>query len=105
MPRHRITVAAHVDVAWAISAYVRYNRTWGAFLDDRNMYPIDGPSTFDLRVRRPLGRQTIFVDILNVTGNVYEEYGFTLADFTGRVVPYAYPGAPRAVRAGLTLSL
>lgn len=44
------------------------------------------------------------MDLLNVTGNVYEEFGFTLVDLDGSVVPYAYPGAPRAVRAGLTLS-
>jgi outer membrane receptor protein involved in Fe transport len=104
VPRHRITAAAHVDWPFAISMYVGYNRTWGAFLDDAGGYAIDGPSTLDCRVRRPIGRHALFVDVLNVTGNVYEEYGFTLADFRGRVVPYVYPGAPRAVRAGLTIS-
>jgi iron complex outermembrane receptor protein len=104
VPRRRVTAAMHADWPWAIGTYVRYNHTWGAFLDDSNVYAIDGPSTLDCRVRRPIGRHELFVDLLNVTGNVYEEYGFTLADFRGRVVPYAYPGAPRAVRAGLTLS-
>jgi len=67
----------------------------GAFLDAENVYAVDGPSTLDVRVRRPFKRHTFFVDALNVTGNVYEEYGFTLADFSGRPTPYAYPGAPR----------
>jgi outer membrane cobalamin receptor len=104
VPRHRITAATHVDWPGAISMYMRYNRTWGAFLDDAGVYAIDGPSTLDLRVRRSVGRHALFVDLLNATGHVYEEYGFTLADFRGHIVPYAYPGAPRAMRAGLTLA-
>ena len=103
VPRHLITAAAYVDLPWSIGLFARYHHTWGAFLDAENVYPIDGPSTLDLRVRRPLKRHTLFVDALNVTGNVYEEYGFTLADFSGRSTPYAYPGAPRALRAGLTI--
>lgn len=104
VPRHLITAATSVDLPWAIGGYAHYTRTWGAFLDDANLYPIDGASALDLRVRRPVGRYALFVDVLNATGHVYEEYGFTLADFRGRVVPYVYRGAPRAVRAGLTLS-
>ena len=104
VPRHLFSASTHVNLPWAIGFYARYNHTWGAFLDDANAYPIDGPSTLDLRLRRPLGRHTLFVDALNATGHVYHEYGFTLTDFTGRVVPYIYPGAPRALRAGLTLS-
>lgn len=66
------------------SADARYTRTAGAFPDGTN------PSV-------------LFVDAHNLTGSVHEEYGFTLADFQGRVVPYAYPGAPRVLRAGLTV--
>jgi outer membrane cobalamin receptor len=104
VPRHLFTLGASVDLPWAISASARYNRAWGAFLDDANAFPIDGPSALDVRVRRGWGRRTAFVDILNATNTVYEEYGYTLTDFRGRVVPYAYPGAPRAVRAGITVS-
>ena len=104
VPRHLLTAAMSVDLPWAISAHARYNRSWGAFLDDASAYPIEGPSTLDLRVRRPVGRHAVFVYVLNGTNHVYEEYGFTLSDFRGRVVPHVYPGAPRAVRAGLTLS-
>jgi hypothetical protein len=51
-----------------------------------------------------VGRGRLFVDALNATKNVYQAYGFALADFRGRLVPYAYPGAPRALRAGLTVA-
>ena len=104
VPRHLFSATANLHFPSAVSAYVRYHHTRGAFLDDENKYAIDGPSTLDFRLSRPIGRHTIFVDGLNVTGNRYEEYGFTLTDFRGQVVPYAYPGAPRGVRVGLTLS-
>jgi hypothetical protein len=57
-----------------------------------------------LRLRRSFGRHAVFVDAFNVTADQYEEYGFTLRDFANEVVPYVYPGAPRAVRVGLTLA-
>jgi outer membrane cobalamin receptor len=104
VPRHHITAGAHVDFPGAIGVHAQYHRAWGAFLDDANALPLAGPSTLDMRVRRPLGRHAIFLDVLNLTGHVYEEYGFALADFRGRLVPYASSGAPRAVRTGLTLS-
>jgi outer membrane cobalamin receptor len=104
VPRNLIVLAAAVDLPWAISGHIRYNRTWGAFLDDANVFPIDGPSTVDLRLRRPIGRHTAFVDVINATNTTFEEYGYTLVDFRGRTVPYAYAGASRAVRAGVTVS-
>ena len=41
---------------------------------------------------------------MNATNTTFEEYGYTLIDFRGRTVPYAYAGAQRALRAGLTVS-
>lgn len=104
IPRHVTTAAVTLHLPWAIAAHTRYTRRWGGALDAEGAFPIEGPSMVDTRVRRPMGRHALFVDILNATGSVYEEYGFTLTDFGGEVVPYVYPGAPRAVRAGLTLS-
>ena len=104
VPRNLVVLAAAIDFPWAVSAHVRYNRTWDAFLDDDNAFPIDGPSTLDLRVRRAIGRHMVFVDLVNATNTTFEEYGYTLTDFRGRTVPYAYAGAGRAVRAGLTVS-
>jgi outer membrane cobalamin receptor len=104
VPRHFFTASAHLEAPGSVGAVIRYRRATGAFLDDEGVFAVDGQSTLDIRMRRPLGRQAVFVDLLNVTGNRYEEFGFTLADFDGSVAPYAYSGPPRAVRAGLTLS-
>ena len=104
VPRHRVAVGAAVDLPWEIHAYGRFEHAAGAFLDDDNVFRIATPSTIDLRVRRPFGRHAAFVDLFNVTGDRYEDYGFTLTDFRGQVVPYVYPGAPRAVRAGVSVS-
>lgn len=104
VPRHALTLAADVSLPWAVRAYGRYHHSWGAFLDDEHAFGVDGPATVDLRVRRSLGRHAVFVDALNVTGDEYEEFGFTLADFVGRTVPFVYSGAPRAVRVGVSVA-
>jgi len=104
VPRYVFGVAADVDLAWGLSTYARYYHTSGAFLDDESAFGIDGPSRLDIRVRRPIRGHLAFLDVYNVTDNQYEEYGFTLTSFTGELVPYVYPGASVAVRAGLTLT-
>jgi hypothetical protein len=43
------------------------------------------------------------LDLLNVTGDDYEELGFALTDFAGRPVPYYFPGHGFAARVGLEL--
>lgn len=103
IPRHHVTVASGVQLPWALHAYVRVDRRGHAFLDDENRLPIATATTVDLRVRRPVGRHAVFVDVFNATGERYEEFGFTLSDFAGRLVPFVYPAAPRAVRAGVTV--
>jgi outer membrane cobalamin receptor len=104
VPRHVVTAAAAADLAWGVGAYLRFRHTSGAFLDDENAFAIVGPSTFDLRLRRQVHRQTVFVDVQNLTGHRYQEYGYTLTDFQGVPVAYSYPGAPRAFRAGVILA-
>jgi iron complex outermembrane receptor protein len=104
VPRHRLAVGASADLPGALGVAAHYTRAWGAFFDDENTIAIDGRSTLDLRARRPVGRSMLFVDVLNATGAVYEEFGFTLRDARGQVVPYGYPGAPRAARAGITFA-
>lgn len=102
--RHALGIGASADVWWRIGLYARYSRRWGAYLDDDNTLPLDGPSRLDIRIRRPIGRHQLFVDLYNITNDRFEEYGYTLSDFTGRVVAYVYPGAGAAARAGFTLS-
>jgi outer membrane receptor protein involved in Fe transport len=104
VPRHALSLGATVDLPWRIGVFGRYAKNWGAFLDRDNLLAVDGASVVDLRVRRPLGRHMVFADILNLTDDTYEEYGFTLVGFTGATVPYAYPGAPRAARVGMTVA-
>ncbi len=103
IPRHVFSAGVSADIAWKVSAFARVYHTGGGYLDDENRYPIDGPSTLDIRVRRPFGRHMLFVDVVNATNNTYAEYGYTLSDFVGRTVPFGYPGAPRAIRAGMTV--
>jgi outer membrane cobalamin receptor len=104
VPRHLATAGVSADLPGGIGVTGRYARTWGAFLDDANVYPLEGRSTLEVRARRPIGRHTLFVDVLNATNHVSEAFGFTLADFRGRLVPYAYPDGPRAVRAGVSVA-
>ena len=104
VPRHRFTAGVDLDLPWAVSAHARLARAQGMFLDDEHLFRADAPTTLDLRLRRPIGRAAVFVDGFNLLDDRYEEYGFTLADFTGRSVPFVYPGAPRSARIGLALA-
>jgi len=105
VPRHTLALATTVRLPWELGVYARYRRAAGGFFDDANTVPIHGPATLDVRVRRTVGRQMVFVDAVNLANHRYEEYGFTLTDFVGHVVPYAYPGAPRAVRIGMSIAV
>jgi outer membrane receptor protein involved in Fe transport len=100
-----LAVATALSLPWELGVYARYRRAAGGFFDDANTVPIYGPAVLDVRVRRMMGRQMLFVDAVNLANHRYEEYGFTLTDFLGRVVPYAYPGAPRALRIGMSIAL
>jgi len=104
VPRHQLTVGAAASVGWQVESFVSVRRAWGAFLDDDNAVPVRSAALLDFRVRRRVRSSTLFLDVLNATDRRYDEYGFVLTDFRGGSVPYAYAGAPRVVRAGLTLS-
>jgi outer membrane cobalamin receptor len=104
VPRHAVSIAGYAELPQNLAAYLRYRHTAGAFLDDENTLPIEGPSAIDLRVRRLFGNHAVFIDVINLADDRFEEYGFTLTDFQGGVVPYAYPGASRAVRAGASFA-
>ena len=98
VPRHVLTLGSSVDLPWRIGIFARYRASSGAFIDEDNLLEIDGASVVDLRVRRPFGRHSVFADVMNLTADHFEEYGFTLTSFTGDVVltlTRALPG-PRA---------
>ena len=73
----------------------------GRFVDDGNRIPLADATVFDARVEKRFPRLTVRVDLLNVTDREWEELGLTLSDFSGRVVPYYYPSAGFAARAGI----
>ena len=100
----RFTLSADLDLPEGFGMHVRYRATGGTYLDDDNTVSLDGASTLDMRLRRTIGGQLVFVDVFNITDTRYDEYGFTLTGFTGETVPYVYPEAPRAVRVGVTAS-
>jgi vitamin B12 transporter len=104
IPRHRLTLGVGAELPGAVGLLARYTRATGGYLDDENAYALVGPSTIDLRARRAFGPHLLFVDALNLGDDVYEEQGFTLTDFRGNPVPYVYPGAPRALRVGFTVT-
>jgi outer membrane receptor protein involved in Fe transport len=103
VPRHQLMAGVAAGLGWQIESFLSVGRVWEAFLDDENVVPVQSATVVDLRVRRRFGVGTLFLDVLNLADRQYDEYGFVLADFSGGTVPYAYAGAPRVVRAGLTL--
>jgi outer membrane cobalamin receptor len=105
VPRHVVRLAANGELPGGLAAYVRFTRAAGAYLDDEASFPLDGAATIDLRVQRRVGPSSIYLDIVNLANDRYDEYGFTLSDFTGAAVPYVYSGASRAVRVGVSLAL
>ena len=104
VPKHLFSAGVTFNVPKAVSGMVRVRHTRGGFLDDANATGIVGPATLDLRVRRNIGRHFIFLDVTNLTDRAYQEYGYTLTSFQGRVVPYVYAGAGRAMRVGTSLT-
>ena len=73
----------------------------GRFLDDGNRIPLADATVFDARVEKRFRRLRARVDLLNVTDREWEELGLALSDFSGGTVPYYYPAAGFAARAGL----
>jgi hypothetical protein len=75
------------------------------FLDDANQFPLQGAVLLDARVQRSFGRVRARIDATNLGGRDWEAVGYALPDLQGRPVPYVFPGAGRAVRAGLDFIL
>lgn len=105
VPRHHITAGVSAALPWKVEAFGALRRTWGAFVDDANTVPVRSAALIDLRVRRPVRRADLFVDLLNALDRRYDEFGFVLADFGGGQVPYMYPGQPRVLRVGVTVGV
>lgn len=98
LPEHLLRAGIRAALPGALRADVRL--TWSArrWLDDANLFPVGDGRFVDVRLERIFGRLRVRLDGLNVSGNEWEPVGYTLQDFTGEVVPYFFPAAPRAVR-------
>jgi len=105
VPRHQVSVGASASLPWKLEAFGAARRTWGAFLDDDNVVPVESSILLDLRVRRRVRRVEVFADVLNAFDQRYDEFGYVLADFRGVGTAYVYPGQPRVVRVGLTIGV
>lgn len=103
IPRHLWKPSLMLDLPGGVDATIVYAGTVGRFLDDENEFPLNDISSVDVRVTKRLRRILTSVDLLNVTGDDYEELGFALTDFVGRPVPYYFPGHGFAARVGVEL--
>jgi outer membrane receptor protein involved in Fe transport len=103
IPRHLWKPSLMVELPGGMDATIAYTGTAGRFLDDRNEFPLNDISSFDVRLAKRFRRVLTTVDLLNVTGDDYEELGFALTDFGGQSVPYYFPGHGFAARAGFEL--
>jgi outer membrane receptor protein involved in Fe transport len=98
VPEHVLQPALSLDLPAGLRAEVRLRLLSGTYLDDENAFPVPDSTLLDLRLSGSAGRFGFSLDALNVTDDERAEYGFTLADFSGGVVPYYYPGARFALR-------
>lgn len=101
IPRHVLRPDITVTLPSMVTVHALYTLTAGAYADDESRVPLGGRSTIDLRIARRFSRLTTRLDLLNITGDRYEEAGFILQDFQGASVPFYYPAPGFAVRAGL----
>lgn len=104
IPRHLWRPTLALELPAGLSAGVAYTRTAGKYLDDANAFPLNDQSSIDIRFGKAFRSVRATLDLLNVTDDRFEEMGFSLSGFDGGQVPYYFPGAGFAARAGLEVS-
>ena len=103
IPRHLWKPALALRLPRDVSATIAYTRTAGRFLDDANAFPLNDVASVDVRVVRTFRRLTASVDLLNLTGDDFDEVGFALSGVDGVVEPFYFPGPGFGARAGIEL--
>jgi outer membrane receptor protein involved in Fe transport len=98
IPAHGLRAGASATLPAGVRVHVRLRATSRRFLDDANTVPVAGWWLLDGRVTRRFGPVDAGLDVTNAADSDVEEIGYVLPDGRGGVVPYALPGAPRAVR-------
>ena len=101
IPRHLLKPSLMLELPGGLDATIAYTGTAGRFLDDQNEFPLNDISSIDVRITKRFRRVLTTVDLLNVTGDEYEELGFALTDSDGQPEPYYFPGHGFAARVGL----
>ena len=101
VPEHTVRIGLTARLPGRVTADILGEAMARRFLDDDGAFPLQGAVLVDARVQRRFGRLRARVDATNLAGRDWEAVGYALPDFEGRLVPYVFPGAGRAVRAGV----
>jgi len=101
IPTHLVRAGVRARLPASIAAALTYTRTAGAYADDAGAFLLAAGDVLSVRAAWQVAGARVYVDVLNATDDRFAEYGYTLSDFTGRVVPYYVPAAGRSVRSGL----
>lgn len=101
IPEHLVRGGLTVSFSADTRASVQISHRAGRFLDDENTFPLHDATVADLRIEHRIRRVRIRADVLNLTGEKYEELGYALPDFTGTPVPYYLPAPGRTLRTTL----
>jgi hypothetical protein len=101
IPRHLWKPALMLQLPGDIGATIAYTRAAGRFLDDQNAFPLSDSSSIDVRIAKRVHRALATVDLLNVTDDKFEEFGFAVPDLRGMLAPFYFPGPGFAARVGV----
>lgn len=101
IPRHLLRAAATVRLPLQIEAHGVASWLGERYLDDANTIRLDDATVLDVRLIRRFGSSRLRLDLLNLTDARYAELSFVLPDLQGGLVPYQFPAAGFAFRAGL----
>ena len=101
IPRHVAQLAGRARLPLDITSDLAVTWTSRRYLDDANKMAIGPDLDVACRLRRPVGRADLRLDLLNLTDADTWGPGYVLPGLDGVPVPHALPGAPRGVRIGL----
>lgn len=101
IPEHLLRAGLSAALPAGITADAIWTWMGKRYLDDDNVFPLGDASVVDLRLTRSFGKLAARLDLSNLTNTRYAQYGFALADFSGGVAPYYYPGSRFAARVGV----
>ena len=96
VPEHTLRLTADAKLSGSVEAGLVARHLAGRYLDDANRFSLGDVTLVDMRVRRTFGRWEVRVDVWNLLDEQFLWVGYALPDFTGGVVPYAFPGHPRS---------